>query len=344
MSPNIQIKMKFPVLCVFLIYFGFTRAVLEKYGPLSFALKMVKCEHSRDLNLDVSGIDVYFYDFQNDIAESFPINEAAQRILDLKDLDKVKKFFMFVGGFKSHINKNTEERVRNAFREFPNSYLIIIDHSAYTNDRQGKKKSYERSVKYVYYIGRQLAQMLVGLHEGGISPKTIHCIGHSLGSQMLAHVGEIFFEATGEKIARITALDPAGPCFSNSLIQEQIRAGVADYVEVYHCNAGGLGTTSVLGDVDFFVNKGGSQPNCGTALIPGIIDSSISAKCNHKTCVTMWTASVTNPEGYKAYKCDKYKHFKGGMCSLNDRAIAGFWNPGNATGVYYFSTEGYDLS
>lgn len=186
--------------------------------------------------------------------------------------------------------------------------------------------------------------MLVGLREGGISPKNIHCIGHSLGSQMLGHVGEKYFEVTGEKISRITALDPAGPCFSNSLIQEQIRSGVAEYVEVYHCNAGGLGTTSVLGDVDFFVNKGESQPKCGSSLIPGIIDSSFSAKCNHKTCVTMWTASVAHPEGYKAYKCDKYKYFKGGMCSLNDRTIAGFWNPGNATGVYYFSTEGIDFS
>ncbi|XP_021190694.3 phospholipase A1 member A isoform X1 [Helicoverpa armigera] len=336
--------MKILIIYMFLMCFGFNSGSLERYGPLNFALRMVKCEHSRDLNLDVSGVDVYFYDFQNGVVASFPINEAAQGILAVKNLDKVKKFFMFVGGFKSHINKNTEEKIREAFKDFPNSYLIIIDHSAYTNDRQGKKKSYERSVKYVYYIGKQLAQMLVGLHEGGISPKSIHCIGHSLGGQILGHVGQIYFEATGEKISRITALDPAGPCFSNALIHEQIRSGVAEYVEVYHCNAGGLGTTSVLGDVDFFVNKGGSQPNCGTVLVPGILDSSLSAKCNHKTCVTMWTASVSQPEGYKAYKCDKYKHFKGGMCSLNDRAIAGFWNPSNATGVYYFSTEGYNFS
>lgn len=287
---------------------------------------------------------MYFYDFQNDVVENFPINEAAQKILAIKNLDKVKKFFMFVGGFKSHINKHTEERIRQAFSTFPNSYLIIIDHSAYTNDRQGRKKSYERSVKYVYYIGKQLAQMLVGLHQGGISPKNIHCIGHSLGSQILGHVGEQFFNITSQKISRITALDPAGPCFSTSFIKEQIRSGVAEYVEVYHCNAGGLGTTSVLGDIDFFVNKGESQPKCGSSLIPGIIDSSLSASCNHKTCVTMWTASVAHPDWYKAYKCDKYKQFKRGMCSLNDMTIAGFWNPGNATGVYYFSTDGYDFS
>ncbi|XP_026729868.1 inactive pancreatic lipase-related protein 1-like [Trichoplusia ni] len=336
------------LLLLFILYYmqwigSWSKGDFEKYGPLSIALKMVKCDHNRDLDLDVSGIEVYFYDYKNGDVHSFPINEAAHGILSLPNLDKVKKIFMFVGGFKSNINKNTENRVRETFKNFPNSYLMIVDHSPYTNDNDGKKKSYERSVKYVYYIGKQLAQMLVGLYQGGISPKTIHCIGHSLGSQILGHVGENFIKATGQKISRITALDPAGPCFSNSLIEEQIRAGVADYVEVYHCNAGGLGTSSVLGDVDFFVNKGQTQPNCGKTLVPGILESSFSAKCNHRTCVMMWLASVANPDWYPAYKCDKYKNFKVGKCSRNDRTTAGFWNPGNATGVYYFSTEGYNF-
>lgn len=295
-------------------------------------------------DLDVSGMGVYFYDFPNEFVKDFPINEAAAGILALPNLDKVKKFFIFVGGYKSAINKNTEERVRQAFKTFPNSYLIIIDHSAYTNNRPGFKKGYERAVKYAYHIGKQLAQLLAGLVEGGISPKNMHCIGHSLGSQILGYTGSHFINATGQQIARITALDPAGPCFSNSFIEDQIRSGVAEYVEVYHCNAGGYGTTSVLADVDFFANKGQSQPKCGTPLIPGIFDSPKAAKCNHKACVILWLASVANPDRYPAYKCEKYKYFKDNKCWFNDRALAGFWNPGNATGVYYFSTEGYDLN
>jgi hypothetical protein len=285
---------------------------------------------------------VYFYDFPKNDVETFSIDNAAKGILSIKDLDKSKKFFIFVGGFKSNINKRTEEQVRQTFRNFPNSYLIIFDHSPYTNDKQGSVKSYERSVRYVHYIGKAIAQFLTGLSQGGVTPKNMHCIGHSLGSQMLGHTGEIFFNNTGQKIWRITALDPAGPCFSHSLIQEQIRSGVAEYVEVYHCNAGGLGTTSVLADIDFFVNKKGqSQPNCGTPLIPGIFDSSKAAKCNHRACIDIWTATVNHPDWFLASKCDSYKEFKNGYCSANDKTIAGFWNPGNATGVYYFSSEGY---
>ncbi|CAK1596532.1 unnamed protein product [Parnassius mnemosyne] len=334
------------VTCLIFYVNAWGRGDLEKYGPFQIALRsnLIKCNHNRTLNLDVSEIDVYFYDFSRSEVEIFSIQNAAPGILNYKEIDKTKKFIIFVGGYKSNINKRTEERIRDTFRNFPNSYLIILDHSPYTNANQGQVKSYGRSVKYVYYIGKALAQMLTGLKEGGISPKNIHCIGHSLGGQILGNTGQIFFENTGQKISRITALDPAGPCFSNSFIEEQVRSGVADYVEVYHCNAGGLGTTSVLGDIDFFVNKKGqSQPKCKTPFIPGIFDSSKAAKCNHRACIDLWTATVSHPEWFPAHKCDTYKKYKDGSCSANDVTTAGFWNPGNATGVYYFSTEGYDV-
>lgn len=334
------------LLCLFVSVHGWGRGDLEKYGPFQLALRsnLIKCNHDRTLNLDVSGIDVYFYDFSRNHVGTYAIDNAAQGILATPELDKVKKFIIFVPGYKSKITKKTEEQVRNTFRNYPNSYLIILDHSQYTNDKQGYIKSYERSVQYVYYIGKALANMLSGLKKGGISAKNMHCIGHSLGSQMLGQTGEIFTNLTGEKISRITALDPAGPCFSNSLIQEQVRSGVADYVEVYHCNAGGLGTTSVLGDIDFFVNKkGAAQPNCGTPWIPGIFDSSKAAKCNHRMCIDMYTATVNHPEWFIAHKCDTYKDYKKGGCSRNDVTMAGFWNPGTAKGVYYFSTEGHDV-
>ncbi|VVC86584.1 phospholipase A1 member A-like [Leptidea sinapis] len=332
--------------CLFVYTHSWGRGDLEKYGPFQMALRsnLIKCEHDRTLNLDISETDVYFYDFPNNDVETFTITNGAKEILKIPGLDKTKKFIIFVGGYKSTINKKTAERIRDTFRNYPNSYLIILDHTTYTNNKQGNIKSYERSVKYVYYLGKAIADFLTELSREGISPKSMHCIGHSLGAQMLGYTGEIFHQNTGQKLARITALDPAGPCFSNSLIEEQVRAGVADYVEVYHCNAGGLGSSSVLGDIDFFINrKGQSQPHCGTPLIPGIFDSSKAATCNHRACIDIWTATVTNPNWFLAWKCDSYKMFKEGRCAANEVTIAGFWNPGNATGVFYFSTDGYDV-
>ncbi|XP_021190696.3 lipase member H [Helicoverpa armigera] len=330
--------MKWSAICVFLSCVG----VISASWELDLFLNMVECEHKRDLNLDVSGIDVYFYDFPNNIIVPFPISSAAQGILSYTRLNKNHKFFMFVDGFKSHMTKLTTIQMRNAFKNFPNSYLIIIDHSIYTN-RLGLKVSFEESVKYVYDIGKAVAQLLVDLHQGGISAKNVHCIGHSLGSQMLAHVGEIFHNATGEKISRITALDPAGPCFANSPDEDQIRSGVAEYVEVYHCNAGEFGTSSILGDIDFFVNNGVSQPKCTVSWLPPLLNTLLEPRCSHRACVAMWTASVAHG-GQTAYKCDNYYDFRDGICAQNATTLGGFWNPGNATGVYYFASEDYEYS
>ncbi|KAF9423242.1 hypothetical protein HW555_001311 [Spodoptera exigua] len=292
----------------------------------------LKCPVSRNQSLDVSQISVYFYDFQRDRSKSFPINKAAKGILSFDKLDKHKKFYMFVSGFATYINHTNANLVRKTFENVPNSYLILIDHSAYTNDADGPKKSYERSVQYVYSIGLKLAQMLAELNQGGINAKRFHAIGHSLGSQMLGYVGTKFMNATGNKIARITALDPAGPCFTKSFREEQIRAGVADYVEVYHCDDGGLGTSNVLGDTDFYMNTGSAQPQCS---FPS------TNKCSHKACVSMWMASVDHR--FLARQCDKFKSFKQWKCSNNITTTAGFWNPGTAKGIYYFSTQGYKL-
>lgn len=162
---------------------------------------------------------------------------------------------------------------------------------------------------------------------------------------MLAHAGETYTNITSEKIWRVTGIDPAGPCFSNSFINDQIRSGIAEYVEVYHCNAGGLGTTSVLADTDFFFNSGGSsQPKCsaGILAISGIGESD-AAKCSHKACVRYWASTVHNPGWFLAWQCDSYKRFREGRCAGNEVTIAGYSNPGNATGVFYVSTDGYGI-
>ncbi|CAH2980069.1 unnamed protein product [Chilo suppressalis] len=273
---------------------------------------------------------------------TFKIGAALDGITSKYNLDVTRRLIFYVPGYKSHIYKPNEDSIRQAFKDVPNVYLIMIDHSAYTNGQGGKVKSYERAVSYAFYIGKALGEFLAGLHEKGYPSKNIHCVGHSLGAQMLGYAGVAYYNKTSEKISRITGLDPAGPCFSNALIDEQIRSGVADYVEVYHCNSGGLGTTSVLADTDFFFNRGRKQPNCEGSIVPGFGEYE-AAKCSHKACVRFWAASVGHPGWYLSWACNSYDRFNSGSCSANEVTLAGYWNPGNATGVFYISTDAYGL-
>ncbi|XP_032521339.2 phospholipase A1-like isoform X1 [Danaus plexippus] len=295
---------------------------------------------SKQTDLVVDDAQVFFYDFQNNINYTHTINYAAETLNNVYNLDVTRQLIVFIPGYKSHINRNAPELIKAAFKDVPNIYLIVIDHSIYTSSKGGRLKSYERSVTYTYPLGVIVGEFLAKLRNVGFSSKNIHCIGHSLGGQILGYAGTKYFKVTAEKIWRITGIDPAGPCFSNSLIDEQLRSGVAEYVEVYHCNAGGLGTTSVLADIDFFINNGKVQPNCdGSFLSLGDSD----AKCSHKSCVKYWTETVQHPGWYLAWKCDSYKLFSEGKCAGNEVTIGGYTNPGNSTGVFYISTEIYGV-
>ncbi|XP_035433140.2 lipase member H-like [Spodoptera frugiperda] len=303
----------------------------------------ITCDHDKNLGFGVSETQIFFYDFQNNFNLSFPIDSAVDGLTSSYNLDVTRRLVFFVPGYKSHISKNTEDLIRQAFSTVPNIYLIIVDHSAYTSSKGGKIASYERSVRSAYYIGTALGTFLAGLRAKGFPSDKIHCLGHSLGSQMLGYTGTKYTELTKEKVWRVTGLDPAGPCFSNSLIEHQIRSGVGQYVEVYHCNAGDLGTTAVLADIDFFFNKKGhKQPSCHEGFIPAKGESD-AAKCSHKACVRYYAMSVHLQNGFLAWACDTYDHYSEGKCAANQVTIAGYNNPGNATGVFYVSTEMYGI-
>ncbi|KPJ08386.1 Lipase member H, partial [Papilio machaon] len=220
----------------------------------------------------------------------------------------------------------------------------------------------------------------------------IHSIGHSLGAHILGYAGERYSAETSENVWRITGLDPAGPCFANAPKEEQLRSGNADYVEVYHCNAGQLGTTNTIGDADIFFNQEGKiQPGCskdpagpcfanapkeeqlrsgnadyvevyhcnagqlgttntiGDADIffnqegkiqpgcsKGLSDEDLP-KCYHKTCVLYWTKSVLRSQLYQAVACPSYEAYTAGSCNTNKTSI------GHSTvaekGIFYVTTE-----
>ncbi|KPJ21527.1 Lipase member H [Papilio machaon] len=208
-----------------------------------------------------------------------------------------------------------------------------VNHSAYTYETKEKLRSYERSVLYSFYIGNALGKFLASFNRFGYPSKNIHSIGHSLGAHILGYAGERYTAETSENVWRITGLDPAGPCFANAPKEEQLRSGNADYVEVYHCNAGQLGTTNTIGDADIFFNQEGKiQPGCSK----GLSDEELP-KCYHKICVLYWTKSVLRSQLYQAVACPSYEAYTAGSCNTNKTSIG--HSTVAAKGIFYVTTE-----
>jgi len=65
-------------------------------------------------------------------------------------------------------------------------------------------------------------------------------------------------------VARITGLDPSGTLYDTKVsAEEQIRPRNAEFVEIFHTNAGRIGQAdSQSGTINVFVNGGTSQPGC----------------------------------------------------------------------------------
>lgn len=81
----------------------------------------------------------------------------------------------------------------------------------------------------------------------GLDPKSIHLIGHSLGSHIAGFTGKQFMELTARKVGRISGLDPAGPCFSLVAPELRLQAGDAHFVDVIHTDGGVFGLTDQIG-------------------------------------------------------------------------------------------------
>lgn len=85
-----------------------------------------------------------------------------------------------------------------------------------------------------------------------------------LRAHVAGNAGRLYASETGNKLAKISGLDPAGPLFTVPLPVPKLNKENALFVDIIHTNMGGLGDVGVLGSghVNFFPNGGVSQPGC----------------------------------------------------------------------------------
>ena len=104
------------------------------------------------------------------------------------------------------------------------------------------------------YIAAAKTSLEVGTHVGkfvsklailGLSSSNTHIIGHSLGAQASGHLGREYIRGTGNKVGRITGLDPAKPWFDFQDVGVKLSKNDAHFVDIIHTNSGSLLEVSV---------------------------------------------------------------------------------------------------
>ncbi|XP_072016962.1 uncharacterized protein [Amphiura filiformis] len=155
-------------------------------------------------------------------------------------------------------------------------------------------RDYLQAAQNTRLVAKQLQLMLEALHiQTNLTYANVHLIGHSLGAQVSGLAGAMIKSETNQAlIGRITGLDSAGPVFDKLTAQCRLDKSDAMFVDAIHTDSQLLGSKIELGNADFWVNGGKSQPDCR-----------VPYSCSHRRSATLFTNSVKGDCSFPTRGC-----------------------------------------
>uniref|UniRef100_A0A0A9WB67 Phospholipase A1 member A n=1 Tax=Lygus hesperus TaxID=30085 RepID=A0A0A9WB67_LYGHE len=217
------------------------------------------------------------------------------------------------------------------------------------------KGSYILAQKRLIVVAAQVERFITRLvFEYGVTLNSIHIVGHSLGAHVSGITGRLVSQHAwtavkwnithkrGEKLGRITGLDPALPGFLKLGWELKIGKNAAMFVDVIHTSAFTFGSGEPLGHADFYVNGGlAHQPGCGLAGMYGITLGGLlnwGSVCSHSRAYYYYAESVVFPKAFPSRQCSTYTFFILGLCKGNPVVYMGEATPQTARGTFYLQT------
>lgn len=191
-------------------------------------------------------------------------------------------------------------------------------------------RGYVSSVARVNPLSHLLFNFIKKLQKRGFDVTSMHLIGFSLGAHVVGMTGKLVQRRLKKKLGRITALDPAKPCFSKT--EHKLDKSDAEFVQVIHSSAGILGLEQPIGHADVYVNGvAGKQPECE--------DRSISFECDHAQAWRLFSASALDDKSLMGKKCGNWSDLVQDKCNGDD-TILGYSCSSNSRGMFLYKSEG----
>ncbi|XP_072948294.1 pancreatic triacylglycerol lipase-like [Epargyreus clarus] len=257
-------------------------------------------------------------------SEVFNLSRASDLVRQARGLNTNNKVVIFVHGFTDDPTKNSFTNISDSFIQSEEGKfvtLLALDGSSLL------RWFYLRASTCVRFMGDELAETLVTLVRDGVPPSQIHMVGHSLGAHVSGFTGKRFFALTGQKLGRITGLDPAGPCFTNLDTEFRLSPTDAEYVDVIHSDAGVYGIKEIVGQANYLPNGGSMQPNC------------LFQTCSHSRSWLIFGVSVLLGDIFPAIRCADYEAFKRGECD-GEISYMGYQSKPGTKGLFFLQTNG----
>ncbi|ERL94834.1 pancreatic lipase-related protein 2 isoform X1 [Dendroctonus ponderosae] len=246
----------------------------------------------------------------------------------LKDIETLTGFdvnrptLVVIHGWRNYYESPVNDKIKNAALVSNNVNVIVADWSPIAS------RNYISAQGSVLAVGNYIGDFLLKLDdELNHKIKHITVVGHSLGAHIAGNVGA----RTHGLIENIIGLDPAGPLFSSSNINNRLDPTDGQYVHVIHTNDRVLGFGIKMGDADYYPNGGSSQPGCGIDL---------AGSCAHSRAYVYFAESL-NSNKFIAKQCDTYSNFDRNRCENNVSSRQGGYPVERASsdGKYFLKTN-----
>ncbi|XP_066247225.1 pancreatic triacylglycerol lipase-like [Euwallacea similis] len=273
--------------------------------------------------LSVSNSQVAFYVYTpNNLSGTKIRANQATNIVGLTGFSLNRDTVVIIHGWNNHYLSPVNVEIRNALLPRKNINVIVVDWSAIAGG------TYISSQGSVVAVGNHVGNFLITLNnELGYRLNRVTLVGHSLGAHVSGNAGA----RTIGLINTIIGLDPAGPLFTESNINNRLDPTDANYVHVIHTNDGLLGFRINMGHSDYYPNGGSTQPGCGIDL---------AGTCAHSRAYVYYAESISNNH-FLSTHCNSYDAFQNGLCSLNPTGRLGYFPVVRSTrkGQYYLQTN-----
>lgn len=199
--------------------------------------------------------------------------------------------------------------------------MAINDYNVIITDWSAVSSSYYQYARYrVGTTGIAISKFLDFLN---VNYETLQVVGYDLGAHIAGIAGK---NSVRGRISRIIALDPSRPLFNDNTAASRISVGDARIVVIFHSNGGQLGIFSRLGDIDYYINNGVSQPECATNNIN---------ECSHYRSVITLTRLLSAQNNFVIIPCETLQEVATG-CSMDPVEI--LLEEFSPTGIYQINT------
>ncbi|XP_014664199.1 PREDICTED: LOW QUALITY PROTEIN: inactive pancreatic lipase-related protein 1-like [Priapulus caudatus] len=240
------------------------------------------------------GTDFWLYTRRNPVEYQI-MDVNMEHSISASYWDKLNPTKILVHGFQSSGTSQWLQDMRDKLLLDDDYNVIVVDW------KEGASAGllhidYSQSVANTRVVGAQIAQ-LVHLLTGsyGASASDFHIIGHSLGAHIGGYAGERI-----PNLARISVLDPTGPCFENNP-EARLDSNDAIFVDVIHTGCGWSFDNQERTFQHYFkYNRD--------------VPQEADIGCSHGRSHDLFTDSIDSGQPLLTYACSSYAAFLAGEC------------------------------